>query len=308
MNHEKYVNFSFSLSIFCLLALIPYTINTFNLLRPTTIIDKLSTSITGDNIQNRGIQSTIQPIKDIIYNSLANHNSQTATYGINVIETKIITAFEKEGFTTESKRRIFFGLCRTFSKVSKLAISNDDEISTTKLITSIGNISMTLGGDIVGPGITFLEEIGKEAIENRFDAASIYTVKYLADIWKVGVERELTIISLYAANAFGNIVDIIIKEEIWYQLALSIKFLEEITRTAIAKKDGWHASVAIVLIEKIITTIAEKAPNLLDLDPFPKTIEFFEEIKEKSENQGLSNDTISRINSAIKNVGNAINK
>jgi hypothetical protein len=78
--------------IFCFVLLIPYIYEIFCLLKPETIIMKLSEEIDADSSSE---EDHLQPIVDIVISSLMKYDYETMRYGIKAIEVKICHILEK---------------------------------------------------------------------------------------------------------------------------------------------------------------------------------------------------------------------
>ncbi|HJH30334.1 MAG TPA: DUF2254 domain-containing protein [Methanosarcinaceae archaeon] len=101
---ERDIWIVYSLSIFALLALWPYIVNTLEMFKPTEIIELLSKVMSfseinnaiklekNDNIDDNGqiqpVNDSIQPIVDVLQGSMMKYDYETTRYGLKIIEQK----------------------------------------------------------------------------------------------------------------------------------------------------------------------------------------------------------------------------
>ena len=106
---ENHILSSYSLGIFALLSLAPYIWNTFNFLKPSTIINSLSDKISHETIlyaiegDNKKIDDIdpIQPIIDIVRGSLMKYDYETVKMGLEVIENRMDFIIENKNYVDD---------------------------------------------------------------------------------------------------------------------------------------------------------------------------------------------------------------
>lgn len=165
---ESHVNLTYILGIFAFIALVPYLLNTLNLLNPFKIIELLSEKITKENIcksieegeyepikymydsgdfdcemvesykSGKYINdeiNPIQPIIDIIRSSLMRNDYETARKGLKTVGKCTNNAFENiDGRYIE---RLINPLIKQYKGLGDLAIKNNDEDSTMQIIINL---------------------------------------------------------------------------------------------------------------------------------------------------------------------------
>lgn len=161
---EHLISLSYHLSIFAFLALIPYTLNIFNLLNPAKIIGVLSKKITYNNIRGKQMgddNDPIQPITDIIISSITRRDEGTIETGLNMIVSKMNHIFTKRRKDPEAVKLFIHHLML----ICDFAISRDDGVAIIKLIKCIEDaepISTTNGIDVS----VYIRYIGVKTIKN----------------------------------------------------------------------------------------------------------------------------------------------
>lgn len=106
------------MGVFAFVALAPYIWNTLEMLKPSTVIDRLAKEITGDNIlkaidkkpEKSGDKDPIQPIIDIVNCSIMKYDYETVRYGLEEIGNRYNHILRNENFKVEGQKyqNIFF--------------------------------------------------------------------------------------------------------------------------------------------------------------------------------------------------------
>jgi hypothetical protein len=214
---EFHVSFALWLGIFTFVALFPYMWNIINLLKPTTIIDRLSADITkkktsnylkyieakegtseeeepstleeqiqpsGDKIKEaskedeiRSVEDPVQPIGDIITRSLMNHDITTIREGLEKIVEQAIKIINSNEEEEEEKKEITKHFCKHLQRFGRLAVSKMDEESTMKVIEN-------------------LKKIGKDTAEKGHGDAVQEVAIYIKNVGIAAAENKL----IYAAR------------------------------------------------------------------------------------------------------------
>ena len=144
------ISLSFRLGIIAFVALIPHIWNTLELLKPSTIMEKLSQEITMETIQAhqanwRTSPDPFQPITDIIISSLNKHDYTTLSEGLDLIRRRLSFLFNRDSFkNTQAEIDVlnaWFGLIRN---LRELAIHNKDNNAKIVLINTSWIIGIKL--------------------------------------------------------------------------------------------------------------------------------------------------------------------
>lgn len=207
-------------SIYAFVILAPYTWNLIVLLKPDSIIYELSKNI---KIENFGSSKYVgdeydplQPITDILINSLIRYDAATSAVGMRALKSKFlhILIFEKKN-TSEKKRAIKY-FVNHLTTLGLIALKNNNHF--------INNISLSLdelcskdselSDHISLYAIRALGEIGEIAAEEGFvdaNKAASLVAKRLGELGKKSVEKNYgryVDASLVAAYSLGTIGEI----------------------------------------------------------------------------------------------------
>jgi len=99
----KFLNLTYSLAIFCVISLIPYTINTINLVNPITLIKQLTKGITKQKLIDG---DPVSPIKIIIEESIENNDYDKINKGLDLVITKVNRVIKEEFISRDSRGSI----------------------------------------------------------------------------------------------------------------------------------------------------------------------------------------------------------
>jgi len=108
--------FAYIFSIIAIIALVPYVMLSFDLMKRTKLIDNLSKKISGKsfiefidkNESGLNAEIPIQPLMDIINFSLAKDDSYTVIYGLQTIKEHFIPIIENNDIEIKKRRIIMF--------------------------------------------------------------------------------------------------------------------------------------------------------------------------------------------------------
>jgi hypothetical protein len=115
---EICINLSLFLGFYCFMALIPYIVNILATLNPSVLIDKLSQKITKKTLLEG---DPMQLIINIIERFIKSDYS-TVEEGLNIIENKICSIFEKEKLTFIEEGIISLKIYNHFDRLGELAL------------------------------------------------------------------------------------------------------------------------------------------------------------------------------------------
>lgn len=246
----KFVNFAFYLGFYAYLSLIIYIWNLLDLLKPSKIIKKLCGNITKNNIllaiEDKKIIEIdpIQPIIDIIVNSLMKYDIETVRNGLTAIGDRTKFILENEELELEEEVKISAFIIEShLIGIGKIAASRKDAASTLKVITTLRKIGMVtveqkyytimrkvaesftkIGiitieeklEDTTNEAINSLEEIGKAALEQN-PSGSIPILFSLYAVGKAAIDQNLENTAFRSANSIheiGKLVPNTIRNEI----------------------------------------------------------------------------------------------
>lgn len=228
---RKLVLFEYYISFWIFLALIPLFISILNSLKPSKMIDILAKKIDNDGLKsaikkdqesgtkengNTKIDSRfeylnykristippdieadnepIQPIIDIIQNSLTKNDFETLKHGFKVIGTKmdeIIGKYEYEG----DKEVIIRLIVSYLSRIGMQAVEKEDD-------------------GIVKELIELMDKFTKTALNGNFIDPVILSADSLAKICRIALKKELETSSVIISTSLGEIGEAVSKKNI----------------------------------------------------------------------------------------------
>ena len=198
---ENHILSSYSLGIFVLLSLAPYIWNTFNFLKPSTIINSLSEKISCETIlyaieeDNEKIDDVdpIQPIIDIVRSSLMKYDYETVKMGLTAIENRMDFIIEDKHYVGDE--RIVKHFFNHLLRVGKLAILRDNDDSALQvlmILKKICLISLQKNFDfILQPPASFFH-FGKLAAEKKYEGTTIQIIYILEEMVKEALKKNIS--------------------------------------------------------------------------------------------------------------------
>ncbi len=193
-NLEGYVSGAYYLGVFAFVALVPYILNTLNLLKPSTIINMIAERISqqkilsaiGEGQEKTYEEDPIQPIIDIVYGSLTKYDYMTVKDGLEVIGDHAGRILENEAIKKKNKEEIAYDIFSYFTRIGKLATSIEDEGSTIEVIYN-------------------LHKSGIVAAKQKLESTTQEAAWALRYIGIAAAEQKLEIAARKAAEALGNV-------------------------------------------------------------------------------------------------------
>lgn len=230
---EDHILFYFSLSICSFLALVPYLLNILNLLDPSTIIDILSRDITKDNLFSLNESSKIAidpvlPIIDIINSSLLKYDYETAKYGLDVIENRIICVINEIDNESDEIGKKLLNSIHFFEDIAQVAANLKNEESASYAIMSIGEIGAVLTqkefDDTTKKVVNELRNLGILLARQKSAYAAVTSIESLENINSVA-EQKMTSANLAIICeiiiAIGSIGQVVVRNKIHHQNILN---------------------------------------------------------------------------------------
>lgn len=216
---ELSISLSYRLGILAFMALIPYTWTTLNLLKPHTIIEKLSKEISIESIQSlpfldqRIEHDPMQPIMDIIIASLMKSDEGTLVEGLKSLRSQIKVIIKKIEINNDdiSSNQIMFSvnIFSHFSLLGILAASKRDEYASIQIIRTVHKIGYAAANQKLNftakEAAKTLRDIGKKAAENDLKEATLAVVDALRDIGVKATEENLLLTIGMVTFAFEDI-------------------------------------------------------------------------------------------------------
>jgi hypothetical protein len=203
-NLEIFILLAYYLCIFAISSLIPYILNTLNLLKPSTVIKMLSERITKQRIllalKEKKIDENdpIQPIIDIVRSSLMKYDYETVRDGLRAIGDSTNNILKNETFEEMEETKVSEHVFAHLTRVGRLAVSQEDDDSTLEVIINLCENGKTavergLHGAAAAQAIDSIRNIGKVAVKRELEISAVQAINSLKEIGKTVVEKKLQI-------------------------------------------------------------------------------------------------------------------
>jgi hypothetical protein len=197
---QNWIFFYFILGIIAFLSVIPFIYNTLNILKPITLIKKLSSDITRKKIilnieDEENHEDPIQPIIDILQSSLMKHDYRTLKECLVEIKDSISDILISDEISEED-RKINNYLLNHFKRISNLAISQKDEEALKEIIDTLAMSNGVLGEGwkydkvIFEETADFIDEIEKLVLDQEMENSLIYIPNFLCKIGEIAVANN----------------------------------------------------------------------------------------------------------------------
>jgi hypothetical protein len=113
---ECYLSLSYYLGIFAFIALIPYTQNTLELLKPAVIIKKLAQRITKERLvidsnEEKSQRNPILPVRDMVLSSWKRYDYDTVNQGLDAIGDRANLFLNDATLTKKEKFELINNFC-----------------------------------------------------------------------------------------------------------------------------------------------------------------------------------------------------
>lgn len=217
-NLEGYVSFSYYLGVFAFVALVPYILNMFEMLKPSTVINMLAEAITKEKIldsiaegqEKPTDKDPVQPIVDIVRGSLMKYDYETMRDGLSAISERTNRIFENEILTGDNEKKISEHIFNHITRVGLLAINKGDDFSTREVLLNLHSNGITAAKqelkEATWNAITSLHMIGTSAAENKLEVSTVKAAFFLGEIGKASIGKRLRILTKEAGWWEANIL------------------------------------------------------------------------------------------------------
>lgn len=213
---ENHILVTYFLGIFAFGALIPYIVDVLDLMKPSTVIDKLAEKITikslieaieGGRVKEK--DDPVQPIIDIMHASLMKYDYGTLREGLNAIKDRIIYIFENNNFERDEEVPVMFNVLHRIKKVGIIATNGVDEDSIIEVIVcfqKMGEAAAKHKYEYSAQNASdSINEIGEIVIEKNLKDAIILTTWSLYVIGLAGTEENLDSVARSVIGHLENI-------------------------------------------------------------------------------------------------------
>jgi len=217
---ETCVSLAYWLEAFTLVALFPYMLNIIGLLKPETIINRLSIKITEKGIL-KSKEDPIQPITDIIHGAVMKYDIATTRVGLKAVTGQVIKILNVNGEHGISMR--FF---THLEQVSRLTVSKRDDESTGEVIKNWGDVLKEMAGEKCN-SISHIDIINFESfvtpiIKEEFRYAASCAAESFEGITKIVVATEKDYTTLLSSLGALGKLGILAAEKNWGGVVLGV--------------------------------------------------------------------------------------
>jgi len=217
---EYWIYAAYLIAIGTFVGLFLYLKNVFDLLKPLTIIKRLSDNITKKNvlehtnsvITNKKYRTQpikddpIQPIMDIIHSSVMKYDIATTRIGLGSVTDRVIEIIKSDG---EGDIEISRHVCDRFERVGRLTVNKTDGEATAEVIKYLYSFCETIvkqkRGDVAKPAVESLGLVGRISAENGLEDAASKAAESLGDVGKAAAEKGLEDATNQAARSLGDV-------------------------------------------------------------------------------------------------------
>ncbi|MFA5331972.1 MAG: DUF2254 family protein [Methanoregula sp.] len=220
-NLGHFVSFAYLLGIFTFLVLIPYILNTINLLRTDTLISRLIDSVSEKNFpESRDYlaynpNDPLQPIFEVIQTSVKQYDISTLDFALNHLLTRMSVILQND-VTLRSSDTVSDYFCKNLNRAGLLAIDKGDTDIFSIIVQTLekfGRITSTrINGSNTISAIIALEDLGLNASEKNNELITHWIVSSINILGRVGAERKIRNITSFAISALKEIDQVIINK------------------------------------------------------------------------------------------------
>ncbi|MBE9580751.1 MAG: DUF2254 domain-containing protein [Proteobacteria bacterium] len=307
---EGHISFAYYLGIFTFMALIVYIWNMLDLLKPATMIKILSERITESNLRSAlekdPDSDPIQPIADLIRNSLVKYESETAMIGLEQVG-ECANDILKNKALDESKREkllehVFHHIRRAGCLAADRSVGQPSLFAITVLHKNGKQATEQGLHEVAWWTELSIEWVGKMAAEQKLDLTAFHALESLEDIGNITVKQRLGCVTWWAAYALGTIGEMVAEQKHEIETLQAVKSLENVGKTAAEQEMiciTWQAMESL----KHIGNIAKKQ-HIRNAALQAETS--LEELEKAAE--GLEIDTEKCIKESLKMIRKAIDR
>jgi hypothetical protein len=198
---EIHISISYYLGIFAFTALILFIWNTFGLLQPFSIIDRLSERITKQHIlsllsrESQFNNDPVQPILDIVLGSWGKYDYETMGYGLRAISSRADAVLRDLYSRPAEKALVADHISGHFFKVGTLALNRKDEDFAGNVFLSLNSVGLVatqvkLEGNVQSI-VRFFGNTGIRAAEERLEKIAFEAVRHLRSIGEAASQKQM---------------------------------------------------------------------------------------------------------------------
>jgi hypothetical protein len=243
---EIHISVSYYLGIFAFLSLILFIWNTFSLLQPFSIIDRLSERISKHHILSLHSRAApfnndpVQPIIDIVLGSWGKYDYETLGYGLRAISLRTEDVLRDSRFSPAEKARVADHILGHFFKVGTLAVNRKDEDFALKVFDNLEYIGLVSTREWMEASVLdilkFFGNTGIRTAEGRLERIAFESVGHLRRVGEAAVERQMGDAARTAAFYISEVGVVAAEHDQENTASFSATNLEQFRAAAFAKK------------------------------------------------------------------------
>jgi len=198
---ETHISISYYMGVFAFLALILFIWNTFGLLQPFSIIDRLSERITKQNVlsllcrQSPFNNDPVQPIIDIVLSSWGKYDYETMGYGLRAISNRADCILREFYSRPAEKAQVADHISGHFIKVGTLALNRRDEDFAGNVFLSLNSVGLVATQErLEGTALSILKFFGNTGIrasEEKLEKIAFEAVRHLRSVGEATVQKQM---------------------------------------------------------------------------------------------------------------------
>jgi hypothetical protein len=298
ISFESCVSMAYWLGAFTFVALFPYMWYIISLLKSENIIIRLANEITKDKIleynkwaetsggvEKRLVAGPIQPVVDIIHAAIMKYDLETTRFGLKAITDQVIKILGIKILGSDDEIKISEHFCSHLTRVGRLAISREDDGSTTEVIKNlldfgestakkgleratlhaieslgeVGKAAVEKGfGDVTTQVAISLGEVGKAAVEKGLKVQTVRAILLLGEVGKAAVEKGFEDVTWQIPESLGEVGKVAAEKGLEVQTVLAALSLGEVGEAAAKKGLEVQTGRAALLLGEVGKAAAEK--------------------------------------------------
>jgi hypothetical protein len=243
---EIYISLSYYMGIFAFTALILFIWNTFGLLQPFSIIDRLSERITKQHIlsllcrQSPFNNDPVQPIIDIVLGSWGKYDYETMGYGLRAISNRTDCILREFYSRPAEKAQVADHISGHFFKVGTLALNRKDDDFTGNVFLSLNSVGLVstqerLEGTVQSI-LKFFGNTGIRAAEEKLEKTAFEAVRHLRSVGEAAVQKQMGDAARTAAFYMAEVGIVAAEQKLENTASFAATNLEEF-RVAAARQE-----------------------------------------------------------------------
>lgn len=272
---KKLVLINYCISILAFISLIPFIWVTFDLLKPSSILEELSKDIKKEKIlkyinNKQKEEDPIQPIIDVIHSSCIKNDYESFNKGLTLMHDSIAHIVNEDNLNHE---KIIIYLLDHYKSIGMVALTNNDEKYITQIIIAlylVGKDSVEEKlKDVEHKTMDIIGDIGKRTA-SKFEDSTADAAKYLKEIHVMSLEHNEKI-SLQHVNNLGHMGQIALERNFDLAAKEIINSIEEIANESFKQDNQNIINYSLLSLRRIGKTALEQELDLT-IEPTIKAI------------------------------------